>query len=683
MLFTPIFAGTSSVMIDTRKTRYLDLKEVITTSQPQMTTVLSEVEVIRSRNVAQRVADSLDLYADPEFNPSLRAKNAGFLTSIRTTISQFQIGSEKVAISEEERQHRMRIGVVSALMGRISANPVPQSLVINVSVRSEDPDKAARLTNAVAEQYVLDQLNSKFEATRSASQWLNKRLEDLRNSVVLAERAVATYRGSSGLIESKGVLPTHQQLTELNTQLIQTQGRRSELQAKVARLEILIRSNRGAEAADEMIESSLIQRLREQETTLMREISDMTTRYGEMHPKMIKGNAEMLELRAKINTEISKLSQGIHNEYNVIKAREAALLDRIHTLESRVVEQNKSEVRLHELEREAQANRTLYENFLNRFKETSEQEQVQQPDARIISRAERPFSAAFPRKGMILAAVTIGALLLSAILAFVLERLDNTFRSREELEGALGLPALGLIPFVDKKPVAQYLLDRPSSAFSESLRGLWVSLSHSDIPGSTKIVAITSSFPGEGKSMTALSLARTVAILGNRVILVDCDLRRSAVANLLAFTPKHCLDEVLEGKASLADTIVRDTASNLHILPARNVSRPPLDILSSGAMISMLEELRRSFDFVVLDCPPVMPVSEAQVLGRLADKTVFCVLWDKTPREVVLGAIRQLRDVQVDLAGAILTQVHMKKHARYGYGDIGHYYGRYNSYYTN
>lgn len=681
-LTTPIYAGNASVMIDSRKTHYLDLKEVITTSQPQMTTVLSEVEVIRSRNVAQRVADAQNLYADPEFNGTLKPPPHGIGGLIHRALAALH-SDDQPQPDEAEKQRRIRAQVVTALVGSISANPVPQSLVIKISVLSESPDKAARLTNAVAEQYVLDQLNSKFETTRSASNWLNQRLDDLRASVQESERGVAAFKASSGLIESKGMLPTQQQLGELNTQLIQVQATRSEMEAKVARLETLMRSSKGAEAAEEMIDSPLVQRLRESETTLMRDISEMSTRYGDAHPKMIKANAELTELRAKINVEMSKVGQTVHNDYNVVRAREAGLQERIHKLEATVVEQNKSEVRLHELEREAQANRILYENFLNRFKETSEQEQVQQPDARIISSAERPNAAAFPRKKLIFTAAAICGLLFGTILAFILERLDNTFRSREELENAVGFPAIGMIPFVTKKPVANYMLDRPASAFAESLRGIWVSLSHSDRDNIPKVVAITSSFPGEGKSMTALCLARTVAALGHRVVLVDCDLRRSAVGRLLDIAPDHCLDDILEGRIPLGRALVQDKASALQILPSRNVVRPPLDILSSNAMVKLVQELRQSFDLVVLDCPPVMPVSEVQILGHLADKTLFCVLWDKTPREAVSGALRQLRDVQVAIAGTVLTQVNMKRHSRYGYGDVGAYYGRYEAYYKN
>lgn len=679
---TPIYSGNASVMIDSRKTRVLDLKEVITTSQPQLTTVLSEVEVIRSRNVAERVATALNLYEDPEFNPSLRPPATGlaaYIKEAREWVSSLT-STPRPELSAEEKEKAIRAGVVSALLGATSAAPVPQSMVINVSVRSQDPAKAALLTNTLTEQYVLDQLNSKFEATRSASTWLSARLEDLRASVAQAERAVSQYKASTGLIDSKGTLPTQQQLAELNSQLIQTQGRRAELQARVARLETIIRGGGGG---DELIDSGLIQRLREQEATLLREISDMATRYGDKHPKMIKGTAELAELRTKINVEMSKVNQGVRNEYTVIRAREQALEDRIKQLEATIVGQNRSEVQLRELEREAQATRTLYENFLNRFKETSEQEQVQQPDARIISKAVTPGAPAFPRKGLILAGMTAIGLLIGTLLALLLERLENTFRSREDLESIIGLPAIGMIPFIEKKPVANYMIDRPTSAFAEALRGLWIGLSQNDSGVAPQVLAITSSFPSEGKSLTALSLARTVSQLGKKVILIDCDLRRSAVAGLLNVRPAFSLEDVLTGRIGVDGAVITDSATPLTILPARNMDRAPLDLLNSLAMENLLAGLRQTYDLVVLDCPPVIPVAEAQVLGRLADRTVFCVLWDKTPREAVGSAVRQLRDVQVNLAGAILTQVHLKKQSRYGYGDIGHYYGRYKGYYAD
>lgn len=682
---TPLYTATASVMIDTRKTRFIDIKEVMSGMLPQMATVMSEVEVIRSRDLAERVADNLNLYDNPLFNPVLRPKKTGVIVSLVDAVRSLLPTKQQPDLSEEEKKQRERAAVVSSVLAGLSVTPVQQSLVITIAFRSQDPAMSVRMANAVADHYLLDQLETKFEATRRASTWLNQRLEGLRQSVIESERAVANYRANSGLIENRGVLPSQQQLSELNTQLIQVQAKRSEAEARVARLEALVRTDRGSAAADELIDSSLIQRLRESEAQLLRDISDLSLRYGDMHPKMLKAQAELTELRAKIGIEIGKLGQGMRNELGVLRARESALRDQIRRQEGTLVEQNRAEVRLHELEREAQANRMLYENFLGRFKETSEQEQIQQADARIISRAERPIAPSYPRKALLLAGAALGGLILGTLLVFVLEKMDNTFRGREELEDKTGIPALGMIPFIRKNKgrAVSYLLDRPASSFAEAFRSLWVSLSHGGSGGVPQVVAVTSSLPGEGKSLTALSLARTVALLGKSVVLVDCDLRRSSVARMLELSSSHCMDDLLAGRVDVDDALQTDPSSPVAIIPARSMERPPLDLLSSARMSDLLDTLRRRFDLIVLDCPPVMPVSEPQILGRLSDATLFCVRWDSTPRQVVQSALRLLTDVQVPLAGAVLTQVNVIRHAKYDYGDSGYYYGRYKSYYAD
>lgn len=685
-MMTPIYSAATRVMIDTRKTRFVDIKEVMSSMTPQITTVLSEVEVLRSRNLAERVANSLDLYADPEFNPSLRPKPEGIRGFFRKLTSLF---SSPEPVDEEERIRRQRSAVVAAVMGKMSVSPVPQSMVINISFNSPSPVTAAKLANAIAEAYVFDQLEAKFEATRRASVWLNTRVEGMRQSLLESERAVSAYRAQSGLLDNRGGLqPSHQQLMELNSQIIQTQARRSELEAKVARIDAVMRAD-GGSSMDESTDSPLIQRLRESEATLLREISDMATRYGEMHPRMIKSKGELVELREKIKIESAKLGSGVRNELNVVRARESALHEQVRKIESTLASQNKAEVRLRELEREAQANRLLYENFLARFKETTEQEQIQQPDSRVISKAERPLVPSAPRSFLLMVSATLIGLVLGTTIALLLEKFDNTFRAQSELEENTRLPAIGLIPLIGKGKlkagltVTSYMLQRPASSYSEAFRSLWVTLSHGGLQGPPGVLAVTSALPGEGKSLTALSLARTVSNLGQRVVLVDCDLRRSSVARMLELNPSVTMDDVLEGRVSVIEALVKDDQSGLSVLPARSMDRPMLDLLNSQAMSNLVGELRRHFDLVVLDCPPVMPVSESQVLGRIAEATLFCVRWDSTPRDIVKAALRMLQDIQVNMAGTVLTQVNVDRHARYGYGDMGHYYGRYSAYYKD
>ncbi|HXP95448.1 MAG TPA: polysaccharide biosynthesis tyrosine autokinase [Telmatospirillum sp.] len=683
-LATPLYSAQAGVMIDNRKMRIIDFRDMMTQMQPGLIQVTSEVEVIHSRALAQRVATKLGLYDDPEFNASLRPKPRFNLGAALQPVMRIIGGAEPPALTDEEKTARTRAQVVSQLLARLDVKPIPQSMVIQLTYRSPDPKKAAQIANAFADGFVMDQIESRFEVTKQISDWLNGRLEGLRQQVSASERAVETYRSTNGLFESKGLLGAQQKLTELNTLLIAAQANRAAVEAKVAHLETL-----RVAGGDEFLDSPLIQRLKEQEEQLSREIADISTRYGEKHPNMIKALAGQKELHDKIKMEIGRLSQSERGELSIARSRETALRDQIKSLEDTVLTQNQLGIKLRDLEREAQSNRALYETFLNRSKETTQEADIKQADARVISRAERPETPSSPNRPMFLAAATIAGLLLGAIMVFLREHLDRSLRSPEQLEAITGVPSIGMIQTLrptgkDKGAnINSYVVDHPHSAIAESFRSLWVSLKHANRDNPPHLVVVTSSLPGEGKSFTSLSLARTVAGLGARVALVDCDLRRPTITKIVGVQPAHFFDEALSGHVSLAEATYRDPLTSLDILASRVLERPPLELLNSQRMTDLLDELRNSYDLVIIDTPPTMAVSDVQIIAQKADKVLFVVRWEKTPKEVVLTTLRMLRDVKINVAGTLLTQVNLNRHARYGYGDVGYYYGKYKGYYSD
>ncbi len=688
---TPIYTATAQVMIDARRSRVVDLKEVMSQLTPQMVTVFSEVEVLRSRGLAKRVADKLDLYNTPEFNPALRPvvpKNKVeqlIEDGVATIEDLLGLRKPEPPLDPAAEEARMRSRVVNNLMGRLSVSAVPQSLVIRLSVTSPDPAMAARLANAFADAYVTDQLEARFEAVRRATSWLNGRLEDLRLNVAQGERAVAAYRSEAGLVESRGNTVNQQRLSELSSQLILAQSRRAEQEARVARVETLQRSGNGTEAAAELVDSPLIQRLREQEALLAREASDLSSRYADRHPQITKVRAEQAELRRKIDAEVTKQVQAARSELAVLRDREGTLAAQVRKLEATINDQSQASVRLRELEREAQASRSLYEAFLSRFKETGEQEQIQQADSRIISTAEPPRAPTYPRSGMLVAVAGLAGLVVGIALVLLLEQFDNVFRNRDQLEDAIGVPVFGLVPQVRVMPgrhVESYLADRPASSFAEAFRIIWFTLKNSVAGGSPKVVLVTSSVPEEGKSLTALSLARTAANLSMRVLLIDADLRRSSVAGMLRTEPLNKFADVLAGRATVEEAVQRDPLSQIDVLLSKPSNPPAVDLMAADGLGNLMAELRGLYDLVVIDSPPTMPVADVQILARHADATLFCVRWNKTPRPSVQSSIRTLIDADAKLAGVLLTRVNTRKHARYGYGDIGYYYGKYRGYYS-
>jgi len=688
-VITPQYTASSKVMIDPRRNQLFASREVVGQLPSQVVTVMSEVEIIRSRNLTIRVADALDLWNDPLFNPMLRPQPTGWVADLRAGIASAKttlqktlpfLGTPTVPVPMTDELARQ--SVIRGLLGRLTVSPVQQSLVMQISYTSPSPELSRRIADEYANQYVLDQLENKFEAARQAAGWLASRLESLRNAVETSARAVALYRTQNNLMSDAAIQPAQQQLTELNSQLIVVQAKRAELEARIARIRSAVNSTDPATAVELIVDSPLIQRIKEQETQLAREISDLSTRYREQHPRMVKARAELEELRRKLVAEVSRLADSQRSELEINNSREAKLKEQIQKIEATIHVQGQAGIRLNELERELASNRLIYETFLQRAKETSEQEQAQRPEARIISNADTPSGPSSPKRMLFLAADGFIGVVFGAILVLLIDALRNTFVNRDQLEHLTGVPVLSTTPKIGRGGnLSEYLIKKPGSAFAENMRSAWVALKHSGRQETPRVVAITSSLPGEGKSVTALSLARTIALLGNSVAIVDCDLRRSTLSVKAGLKPTRHIGEILTGQATIDDVRIADQVQGLDIYPGVNLPSPPVELFSSQAMHDFIATLRQRYDLVLMDCPPVLPVSDTHLLARLADATVLLVQWNRVPKDAVRSAVRMLDEVGAKIAGTILTQVHVRRQARYGYGDASGYYKQYKSYY--
>jgi capsular exopolysaccharide synthesis family protein len=683
---TPIYQSTALLMIEPRQAQVVDITQVLSGLPADLETVNSEKQVIESRHMARRVVDKMKLELDPEFNARLRQPT--LVTTVLDTIGSFLSRADNTRLTPEERAERDRSSVVDALLARMKVTTRANSRVLEVSVGSEDPLKARAILQTLTDLYLVDQLEVKFEATQRAAAWLNERLAEVTRKVEISEKAVEDFRRENGLVRGKDdVNLTTAQITELSSQLVVARSKVAEAEARLKQVENIARTGRGVDSVGEVLSSSLIQRLREQESVVLRKQAELATKYGPKHPQMINVNAELADLRQKINVEIRNIIANLRTELEVAKAREASLARDLREMEERVGSLNEKEVQLRALEREAAANRTLLNTFMQRFKETSGQEGIQAPDARVISAASLPIGPSFPNVPLIMSLTLVGSLILGVGLVFAIEQLDSGFRSMDQVEREMGVPALGMIPLLDPAktsglPPEQYCLEKPVSAYAESIRNLYVSLSLSDVDKPPKLVLITSSVPEEGKSAVSLSLARVVARSGQKVVLIDCDLRRPAVHSRLGLPAKPGLVELLAHRAQFKDIVRIDKESGAHIIPAGELAPNPTDLLASEQMQKLLADLAKVYDLVVLDCSPVLAVTDARVLARRVDKVVYVVQWEQSRRETAIFGLKQLQDAGGSIAGALLTKVNVKKHAGYNYADSGYYHGRYQKYYT-
>lgn len=686
---TPRYTATTLVMLDTRKTKVTDVEAVVSGLTTDVAALQSEVELLRSRTMMGRVVDKLNLVQDPEFNGRLRGS---LMRDLRARLGVDALFSRPVepSASEVSAAELERSSVVDALLGRTTVVPRGRSFVIAISAESANRVKAARIANTLADFYIVDQLETKFEATRRASAWLEEKLGDLRSQVQTAERAVAQYRERNRLTETRDSNVVVQQLGELNSQLTLARAQSAEKAARLRQLEEMIASRTATDSVAEVLQNPLIQRLREQEAELARREADLSARYGANHPRMVNIKAEAADLQGKIAGEIRKITAALGSEVRVARVREQSLQSQLNTLERQAGDLGRAGVELRQLEREAQSSRTLYENFLNRFKETSQQEDIQQPDARIVSQAVVPTSASYPRSTLILAMAFVAGAVLAAALVVMLERIDAGFRSVVQIEDKTGHATLGAVPFIGsalggaKSSPHNYIVSKPASSFGEALRSVHTALLLNTVDTPAKVMMVTSSVPGEGKSTFCLSLARLLAMGGQRrrVVLVDLDLRRPMLEKSLGIKAKAYVDEYILGTRPLEDVIGIDEKTNLHYVCARGKTSTPVELLESDKMRQFVEALSRNYDVVLLDTPPVLAVADARVVSTIADYVVFLVRWEKTPREVVMHALKLISEGGKRI-GVALNQVNVRKQGYYGYGDYGYYYGRYKKYYTD
>lgn len=684
---TPLYTADAQVMLNNRRVKVADMENVTSGLNLDAQTVLSERELIQSSEMIRRLVQKLNLVSDPEFNPEIRSET--FWSKLGSAESYLPAGlanSMGLASSNGELSMEYLEGVTIKNVRRVlDVSPVGRSYVLQISITTTSPKKSALMANTLAEFYIDDQLESKFQTAQRATNWLNQRLAELREKVRESESLVQAFLAENLMREGGSSETTSQQVSELNTQLIGAKAKRAEAEARLDQVQRLARGQGDISSAAEVLNSPLIQRLREQESQVLRKVSEMANRYQEQHPAMITAQAELQDLRKSILSEVKKIAQAQEHELQVARTRENAIQDGLTRLERKSSVQNKNSIKLKELEREAAANRMLYENFLGRFKETSEQQNFQQADARMISRAEVPVIPSFPKKKNTLALSAFGGLLLGIILALVLEHLDNAFRSPTQVEERTGIPAIGMVPLVpgkDRAETAIHLIQKPSSAAAEAVRSIRTGLTLSDVDKPPKLVCLTSSVPGEGKTNTSIWLAQVTAMSGQKVLLIDADLRRPQIQKSLKIEGKGSLVDLLSEQRKWDEVVYVDPKTGLNVICGRSPKINALDLLSSAHMQAFLKEVRHRYDLVVVDTPPVMAVADSKVLGQIAEKTLFVVQWNATPRDVVQASLKALADAGVSLAGVVLTKVDMKKNAQYGYGDSGYYYGKYKQYYT-
>jgi capsular exopolysaccharide synthesis family protein len=682
----PRYTAEASLILDPRKTpQVLNVQEVLSGLPADTEVVQGEVQVLKSNSLAEEVVKRTNLIAEPEFNARLRSST--FLTTIVQpvywAVSFIQSLLNFAPNAPEPDPARAELVAVSqVLQEHLDVVNDGSSSVLTIRVQSENPKLAATLANTYASAYLDAQLDAKFAALQRANAWLNQHMADLRSKAEDSDRAVQIFAAQNNLtLDRQGTTVTEQQVSEINTQLVLASADLAQKEANLNQVQSLLKSG-GVSAAAQVLSSPVIQNLREQETALAGREADLATRYKPDHPAIINIKAQERDLDIRIGAEIDRIVGSSHAEVNSAQAKVDSLRKSLNDLQQNG-NQNDAIVRLHELQREAEANRTIYEDFLNRFKQTTTQEDIQQADARIISEAWIPTVPSYPKKLRLIGFAFLCSLMLGVVAAYGLERLDNGFRTSEQFEKLINLPVLGLEPNMPKgEPPYDIVVSHPVSPYAEAMRSIRTALRYSNVDTPPKVVVVTSSVAKEGKTVFSVSLARSVNQSGGKALLIDCDLRRPSIGKLFGVETDPGLLAYFDDGADESKIVKIDSDSGLHFIPVASGTSNPQDLLDSNQMRALIDKMRTVYDLIVLDTPPVLSLSDAGLLSQSADATIFLVRWGRTPRSVVSSALKSFRTTGGKIAGIVLSRVDMRSHARYAFGDPHYsdgYYGEYKS----
>ena len=684
---TPTYRAEALVMVESRKANIADLREVLSDVSANQETTRNEIEVIRSRTVARKVIEQLGLTEREEFKPSRSPSSLVMAWKAAARLGQEDGSAAAIDGSAQAAEASRTLNldeVVDAFLQHLDVRPTKASRVISVRFGSHDPELAAEVANAVVNAYTNRFIETKIAMAGKAAGWLNGQVNALREAVARSEKAVEAFRTQSGLLRGSQVTLISEEISEINRRLAAASADRAQATATLNEVRALQRAN-NIEAAQAIMESPVVQQLRIQEAAVLREFAELKIELGERHPKVINKKSELENLRTKIDAEMERVLKSYVTAVSVTTAREESLERELSRLKAKQALANSHEIELRELEREAEANRKLLENFLTRLKETTPQldTEMQIPGATVLSPAAVPLHS-LPDKRIVLTVSTVISLLLGFGLALMAERLDYGFRNAEQVTEATGLPVLAHLPTSrggSGGPDAA-ILDSQPSLFLEGIRSTYIQLALRSKRPAIRSLLVTSSMPKEGKTTLAIGLTRTRATAGHRALLIDADLRRPSVHIRLKLEREPGLVDLLVGDASLEQVLQRDEPTGAFVIASGSTARDPSDLLGSKAFKTFLDQACGAFDLVVLDSSPLMSVSDACNLAPLAEETVFVIQWGKTGREVVKLALEKLTETEGVPRGVVLSRVDTAKIRLYGYGDAAYYDRTVREYYT-
>lgn len=674
----PVYRSSATVLIEPDKNKVVKIEEVYGGVSGGREHFQTQIEIIKSRDVAMKTVLGLRLWEVPEFDARKDKDNwqAKMRQAVGLTLPEVDWTEEMLANAAAGR-----------FAGALEVQPVRGSNLVKVSFESQDPNLAAKVVATVADIYVNSDRESRFKLTQQANAWLQERVVALRQKLDASERALQAYREGQGLVNLGGSAQSidSQQITNITQQLVQARVRRAENEGVYKDVVALRESKKDDySSVAAVMRHPAVVTAKAAEAMAQQKVSELSQRYGFEHPRMVAATAELQAAKQSVSSQAEAVATSLIRDYEISRATEKQLEGELANSRGSVVAVNRKEAQLGVLERAVQADRQLYELFIGRAKETSASNDLQTQVARVVDPAVPGGQVRPKRLQMIQIAFALG-LFGGMLISLLLDKLDNTLKGQEDAEARLKQPLLTSLPILkgsDRKQVMRLAVDKPDSMFAEGMRTARTSVMLSSIDSLKKIILVTSSVPGEGKTVVSTNLALAHAAT-RKTLLIDADMRRPAVARGLALPPGlKGLSDLTSGAATLDECIHVLEGSNLHVISSGATPPNPTELLLSQRFKETLHTLQERYDIIVIDSPPVELVSDALVLAPLVTGTIYVVKAMDTPFQLARKGLVRLQRGHGTILGVVLNQVDFKKaqkyygqysaYGQYGYGDYGY-----------
>jgi len=674
----PVYRSAATVLVEAGKPKIVSIEEVYNSmGSAQREYYQTQLEILKSRDLAAKLVRQLKLAEHPQFKPG--AQPPRFYE--KWLPKGFWGDDAAATASPEQLENR----VIGAVQRDINLQLVRNSQLMRISFDSRDPELAAAVPNALADIYIDSDLESRMKMNRKASSFLTGQTTDLKKKLVESEQALQAFREREKIIDTKTLSQSGvtRQVEDLTTSLTEARRRRNEAEYAYQQVSALAqgKSQESLESIPAIQKHPQVLKLREAEADAEKRYADASKRYGPDHPRMVTAETELKSARENARRGLAGAVQTVTREYESARANEAAIERTLAAAKGDIQNLNRKEFQLAALEREVATSRQFYDMFMQRYKETNISGEMHSPIARVVDPAIVPSVPAGPNKRLIVGLSLLGALLVAVSLALLLERLDNTIKTTNEVETRLGVPTLGVLNITRVKSgvhLERIFLEDPQTSFAEAIRTIRSGVMLSSIDSPKKIVLVTSSVPEEGKTTVAANLAFALGQV-KKTLLIDADMRRPKIGRVLGGTSATLLglSQLVAGEAPLERCIYPvDKSGQLSVLPAGRIPPNPLELLASHRFAEAIERLAATFEVIVIDSAPVQLVSDALVLSNIATDVVYVVKADDTPYPLARLGLRRLRRVNAPILGVVLNQLDAVRADRY-YGEYSGYGKRY------